>query len=148
MAGAMYERYSSSRGDAAVGFPLRGEWWAVHTPAHRVPSHGTDFFAQRYAFDFARMDPSGDLVLSGWDRGPSTPRHGRPASQAVLLLGPGSIRHLHFHLMDGPDPLSAGPVPCAFRDYEEWADGSWRLVDRGIPGRFERIRSAGGHHDG
>ena len=28
-----------------VEFPLRGEWVAVRTPAHRVPSHGTELFA-------------------------------------------------------------------------------------------------------
>lgn len=43
--------------DAAVSvaFPLRGEWAALRTPAERVPSHGTDYFGQRYAFDFARL---------------------------------------------------------------------------------------------
>lgn len=40
-----------------VGFPLRGEWAAVHSPAERIPSHGTDQLAQRYAFDFLRFDP-------------------------------------------------------------------------------------------
>ena len=40
---------------ASVAFPLRGEWAALHTPAERVPSHGTDYFGQRYAFDFARL---------------------------------------------------------------------------------------------
>lgn len=39
----------------SVAFPLRGEWAALHTPAERVPSHGTDYFGQRYAFDFARL---------------------------------------------------------------------------------------------
>jgi hypothetical protein len=39
----------------SVGFPLRGEWTALHTPAERVPSHGTDYFGQRYAFDFVRF---------------------------------------------------------------------------------------------
>jgi|SRR5687768_7370954 len=42
-------------GAVSVAFPLRGEWTALHTPAERVPSHGTDYFAQRYAFDFARL---------------------------------------------------------------------------------------------
>lgn len=42
-------------GAASVAFPLRGEWTALHTPAERVPSHGTDYFGQRYAFDFARL---------------------------------------------------------------------------------------------
>jgi len=38
-----------------IEFPLRGEWRVVSAPA----DHGTDFFGQRYAFDFARMDESG-----------------------------------------------------------------------------------------
>ncbi len=39
-----------------VEFPLRGEWSAGHSPANRIPSHGTDQFAQTYAFDFVRID--------------------------------------------------------------------------------------------
>ena len=39
----------------SLAFPLRGEWTALHTPAERVPSHGTNYFGQRYAFDFARL---------------------------------------------------------------------------------------------
>ncbi len=39
-----------------VDFPLRGEWVAVHTPAARVPSHGTHMLGQTYAFDFLRID--------------------------------------------------------------------------------------------
>ncbi|HEY7659084.1 MAG TPA: M23 family metallopeptidase [Actinomycetota bacterium] len=39
-----------------VDFPLRGEWAAATTPAHRIPSHGTDMLGQRYAFDFVRID--------------------------------------------------------------------------------------------
>jgi hypothetical protein len=41
-----------------VGFPLRGEWSATTTPAHKVPSHGTNLFAQTYAYDFARLGRS------------------------------------------------------------------------------------------
>jgi hypothetical protein len=39
-----------------VDFPLRGEWAAATTPAHTIPSHGTDMLGQRYAFDFVRID--------------------------------------------------------------------------------------------
>ncbi|MGR0221328.1 M23 family metallopeptidase [Agromyces sp. ZXT2-6] len=40
-----------------VDFPLRGEgWMAVTTPAHRVPSHGTDLLGQRYAYDLLKVD--------------------------------------------------------------------------------------------
>jgi len=46
-----------------VEFPLRGEWVAVRTPAHKIPSHGTDMFGQRYAFDFVRPDQRRGLHL-------------------------------------------------------------------------------------
>jgi hypothetical protein len=39
-----------------VDFPLRGEWTVEQTPAHRVPSHGTDMLGMRYAYDFIRTD--------------------------------------------------------------------------------------------
>lgn len=42
-----------------VDFPLRGEWAATSTPAERIPSHGTDYFAQRYAYDFYRLTSDG-----------------------------------------------------------------------------------------
>ena len=48
-----------------VEFPLRGEWRATSTPAERVPSHGTDYFGQRYAFDFVRMDPTATWFYRG-----------------------------------------------------------------------------------
>jgi hypothetical protein len=39
-----------------VDLPLRGEWTVEQTPAHRIPSHGTDILGMRYAFDFVRTD--------------------------------------------------------------------------------------------
>lgn len=39
-----------------VEFPLRGEWTVERTPADRIPSHGTDVFGQRYAYDMIRTD--------------------------------------------------------------------------------------------
>lgn len=46
----------SDADDVVVDFPLRGEWTAYHTPAEKVPSHGTDQLGQRYAYDFVRID--------------------------------------------------------------------------------------------
>jgi hypothetical protein len=46
-----------------VGFPLRGEWVAVRTPAHKIPSHSAELFGQRYAFDFVRPDQRKGLHL-------------------------------------------------------------------------------------
>jgi Peptidase family M23 len=215
-----------------VAFPLRGEWVAVRTPAHRVPSHGTERFGQRYAFDFVRPDgrrrlrlqPAGTLrtlLLGGRTRdyyGWGQPVHAafdgevvtavdgvperarvqpvrevalalkntvrfdpaRPEALAgnhVILQGlhacalfahltPGSVSvavrqqvrageligrvghtgnstapHLHFQLMDSADPLRADGVSCAFAEYLVRRDGDWERVERGIPGRGERIRS-------
>jgi len=42
--------------ETIVDLPLKGEWVAPHTPADRVPSHGTDALGQRYAFDMYRTD--------------------------------------------------------------------------------------------
>ncbi len=39
-----------------VEFPLRGEWEAEHTPAERIPGHGTDQMGQTYAYDFVRIE--------------------------------------------------------------------------------------------
>lgn len=39
-----------------IEFPLRGEWMAPNTPGKQIPSHGTDQFGERYAFDFLQVD--------------------------------------------------------------------------------------------
>ncbi len=226
-------------GAAVVDFPLRGEWRAIQTPAERVPSHGTDFFAQRYALDLVRMDKSGTwyypggtrallrhlsvgiparafhgwdqpvravspgrvlAVGEGWpDRDPvrllpellrttlvpprlSVPGDHRPlagnhaivqGAEGVALYahlragsvtvvpgqrvaagevlgtvgnsGNSTMPHLHFHLMDGPDPLTAAGLLVAFRGYERWTEGGWEPVERGVPGALERVRCVPAH---
>jgi hypothetical protein len=216
-----------------VEFPLRGEWVAVRTPAHKVPSHGTELFGQRYAFDFVRPDgrkglhlqPAGTVrsfLLGGRTRdyyGWGQPVHaafdgrvvaavdgvaerarvqvvrevalalrttvgfdparsgfepvagnhvivqGAEACAVFAHLAPGTVSvatgqearvgeligrvghtgnstapHLHFQLMDASDPLRAKGVPCAFAEYLALRDGRWERVERGVPGRGERIR--------
>lgn len=215
-----------------VDFPLRGEWRALNTPAERVPSHGTDYFGQRHAFDFARTDGervrfqrhgmmrqivigvpascffcwdqpvysafAGEVIAAGddWDDrqyvntlwelaratiAPPSPRpgdyrpltgnfvfvQGEPGVAVYAHLRRGTVRvrrgervsvgevlghvgnsgnttmpHLHFHLMDGPDPLEAKGVACAFTRYERFVRDVWERVDNGIPGYLDRIRSA------
>jgi murein DD-endopeptidase MepM/ murein hydrolase activator NlpD len=224
----------------AVEFPLRGEWTAAHTPAARVPSHGTDALAQRYAYDFLRIEhahsgwkfwaPStlryyvAGVRLAdchGWDAPIHAPFDGRvvcardglrerdpvhflrdlsivlrnaltfrPENEHCLhaVLGnhlvlemahqpvyaliaharTGSIRvragepivagrhlanvghsgnstapHLHFQLMDGPDPVTASGLPCCFRRYQTREGERWSDVVDGTPGRRERIRGVG-----
>lgn len=217
-----------------VEFPLGGEWMAVHSPGSRVPSHGTDILAQRYAFDLIKVDsrrgihyhPARTLQLFAlgvrtvdcyaWGEPVFAPFDGEvvDASDGLLermwlhpvrelfhvianafsfdprrqglrtvlgnhvILGNGDIYalfahlapdsvevepgqhvtsgemigrvghtgnstapHLHFQLMDGPDPLTANGVRCHFREYEALRAGSWTKVEVGVPRTTERIRS-------
>lgn len=59
-----------------VEFPLRGEWFAPNTPGTRVPSHGTDAFGERYAFDFV-----------GLEAGSRSRRFYRPGAVQYLVRG-------------------------------------------------------------
>jgi hypothetical protein len=221
-------------GPIVVDFPLRGEWVAITTPAHKIPSHGTDMLGQRFAFDFVRVDarkgfhlhPAGTIrsyLIGGRTRecyGWGQPVHSAFAGEVVKAvdgmperawlhvvrelalvlknaatfdpakrgidpvagnhvimrtgetcalfahLAPGTVAvkegqdvpagavigrvghtgnstapHLHFQLMDSPDPLRAKGIPCAFAEYLRERGGGWERVERGIPRRRERIRS-------
>jgi len=39
-----------------IAFPLRGEWHTPNTPGTKIPSHGTNKFGSRYAYDFIQVD--------------------------------------------------------------------------------------------
>lgn len=39
-----------------VKFPLRGQWLAPNTPGSKIPSHGTERFGSKYAYDFIQVD--------------------------------------------------------------------------------------------
>jgi murein DD-endopeptidase MepM/ murein hydrolase activator NlpD len=54
--------------------------------------------------------------------------------------GNSTAPHLHFQLMDQPDPWKAQGIPCCFRDYEVFEGGAWRPVQNGIPKKTDRIR--------
>lgn len=214
-----------------VQFPLRGEWTAVTTPAARIPSHGTDLLAQRYAYDFVRLDDRGayhpagrarTLLLGvptrgayGWNEpvhaaldgevvtaSDGTGERGRihPIRElAVVLwtgityrpskgfgplagnhvivrsgdvfhayahLAPGSVAvragdevragdrigrvghtgnstapHLHFQLMDGPDPVTASGLPASLAAIEVRRNGTWQRQTDAIPAATDPIRS-------
>lgn len=39
-----------------IEFPLRGEWLSPTTPGKKIPSHGTNRYGTRYAYDFLQVD--------------------------------------------------------------------------------------------
>lgn len=57
----------------AIELPLRGEWFTEVSPADRLPSHGTNRFGLRYAFDFIQVD---------WEK-PKHPTHDENAFEYV-----------------------------------------------------------------
>jgi len=59
-----------------VDFPLRGEWITPNTPGTKVPSHGSDLFGERYAYDFVGIDPGSRRL-----------RFYRPGLLHYLILG-------------------------------------------------------------
>lgn len=54
--------------------------------------------------------------------------------------GNSTAPHLHFQLMNHPDPWQAQGLPCCFREYEVFQNGAWHLVQNGIPKSTDRIR--------
>ena len=214
-----------------MGSPLAGEWVAVNTPAERIPSHGTHYFGQTYAFDFARLNQRGTGFsawgvgrhffsfvhaesFAAWDApvhaafdgeviavgddypdrlrinalwqmlrsnllarrpspldfrpllgnyclvsgcpGVALYAHLRCRSIAVRIgaqvatgqvlarvgnSGNSTMPHLHFHVMDGPDPSTARGVPVSILDYSVLDSGAWRHVAAGVPGLMQRFRA-------
>jgi len=54
--------------------------------------------------------------------------------------GNSTAPHLHFHLMDRVDLLSAQGLPCNFNKYEALNDGAWVTKKHEMPAKREQIR--------
>jgi murein DD-endopeptidase MepM/ murein hydrolase activator NlpD len=77
--------------------------------------------------------------------GSVTVRAGQAVSSGEVIgrvghTGNSTAPHLHFQLMDSPDLMTAGGLPCAFRRLEVERDGRWEAVEDYVPRRVERIR--------
>lgn len=54
--------------------------------------------------------------------------------------GNSTAPHLHFHIMDSADLLTAKGISCKFEEYDVLIDDSWIKVEKEIPKSFQRIR--------
>jgi hypothetical protein len=124
--------------------PVRESWSAVRNtmafarggldPARLAGNHVIVGAGGTYAL-YAHLAPGSVAVATGQGI------HAGEVLGRVGHTGNSTAPHLHFQLMDSPDPLQARGIPCAFAAYLVERDGQWRRVERGIPHRRERIRS-------
>ncbi len=216
-------------------FPLKGEWYSPNTPGSNIPSHGTNKYGTRYAYDFIQVDwlrkgwpayrvsmmqyllkgvsledyycwgekiyaPCDGTVVVAEDGYAENGRtnlladlsnayknanyfdpdkdniqsiagnyiiiqYAENVYAALCHLQKGTVQvsvgqhvtvgdyigdvghsgnsfapHLHFQLMDSSDITKANGLPCAFREYEIFINGSWENVTDGIPTNRDRIR--------
>ena len=124
-----------------VDFPLRGEWTVERTPAHRLPSHGTDVLGMRYAYDFIRTD----------ERAGS---HVHPAGTLRWLLVGGRTRDCYgwgepVHAAAAGDVVEAvdgvAERPWIHVARESWAALMTALTYRNSQASFDPRRLAGNH---
>lgn len=55
--------------------------------------------------------------------------------------GNSTAPHLHFHIMDRVEIITARGLPCNFEKYESFTDGRWLERSRAMPAKGERIRA-------
>ena len=90
-------------------------------------------FEEYYAF-FAHISPGtipvkeGQMVSAGDIIG------------EVGHSGNSTAPHLHFHIMDEPDLLTAKGVLCSFKKHYVFNDSEWEKIENGIPNSSQRIR--------
>ncbi|MEK0152058.1 hypothetical protein WN867_03875 [Tetragenococcus halophilus] len=70
----------------SIELPLRGQWFVEVSPADRVPSHGTDKFGLRYAFDFVQVD---------WQKAEHPTHDKRDSFRELLLFWKSCLRSFH-----------------------------------------------------
>jgi Peptidase family M23 len=124
----------------SVASPLQGEWLVERSPADRIPSHGTDLFGQRFAYDFIRVDQR---------RG----RHVHPAGALRWYLVGGRTEDC-YAWGQPVHAVVAGEVVAATDGVAEpgWVQPVrevWRAlrgIRRFVRGRYEDVAGVAGNH--
>lgn len=144
---------------ATAGIVVRAEdGWPERNPVHLVRDFSIILknartFNSKQAIDYRSL--AGNFIIIETNDGWAVYAHAQTGS---IIVSPGdkvnpgqrlanvghsgnsTAPHLHFQLMDHPDPWKAQGLPCCFRDYEVLHKGTWHLIQNGIPKATDRIR--------
>lgn len=144
---------------ATDGVVVRAEdGWPERNPVHLLKDYpillkNTRAINSNQTIDLRSV--SGNFIIIETDDGYAVYAHAQTGS---IIVSPGdrvvpgqrlanvghsgnsTAPHLHFQIMDHPNPWKARGIPCCFRDYEVFFQGAWHLEKNGIPKATDRIR--------
>jgi murein DD-endopeptidase MepM/ murein hydrolase activator NlpD len=89
---ALYFRLGTVRAEPVpVRPPVRGRWWALNSPADKVPSHGLHAYGQTYAIDFVHVPSGAYEIALGWSPATRAPDEFPGYGQPVLAPADGTV---------------------------------------------------------
>jgi hypothetical protein len=123
------ETWAALRNAMAFGLAKRRLAPARLAGNHVITASGSDYALYAHLAPGSVSVSKGETILAGQLVG------------RVGHTGNSTAPHLHFHLMDRADPLTAKGIPCAFAAYLVHRGRRWVLVERGVPERLQHVRS-------
>ena len=108
-------------------------------PLHKINLH-------KYIGNYVIVEFDGNYAFfAHLHTGSITVREGQTIKKGDLIglvghTGNSTAPHLHFHVMDSDELLSAKGLPCSFSKCELLVDNEWKTVENYIPRSEDRIR--------